>query len=139
MTLRTGELAPTASLQRLRIDKWLWAARFFKTRTLAAQAVDLGRVRVGGERVKPAHVVRIGETVEVQLGENRIEIVVVALSSVRGPAPQAQSLYEETPTSEARRQAREQARRDAPEPTRQLRGRPTKRDRRALRRVTETS
>ena len=72
------------------------------------------------------------------LRESRIEIVVVALSSVRGPASQAQLLYEETSSSSARRQAQEQARRDAPEPTRQLRGRPTKRDGRALRRVTST-
>lgn len=138
MTHHAGELAPAAITQRLRIDKWLWAARFFKTRTLAAQAVDQGRVRAGGERIKPAHVLRIGETIEVQLRESRIEIVVVALSSVRGPASQAQLLYEETSSSAARRQAQEQARRDAPEPTRQLRGRPTKRDGRALRRVTST-
>jgi ribosome-associated heat shock protein Hsp15 len=136
MTHRTDDHGQR-STQRLRIDKWLWAARFFKTRTLAAQAVDLGRVRAGGERVKPAHAVRVGETIEVQLGESRIDVVVVALSDVRGPAPQAQLLYEETPASAARRLAREQARRDAPEPTRQLRGRPTKREGRALRRLNE--
>ncbi len=137
MTDRTGESAQPASTLRLRIDKWLWAARLFKTRTLAAQAVDLGRVRAEGMRVKPAHALRIGEMIEIQLGESRIDVVVVALSAVRGPAPQAQLLYEETPASAARRQAREEARRDAPEPTRQLRGRPTKREGRALRRLND--
>ncbi len=128
MTHRTDDHGQR-STQRLRIDKWLWAARFFKTRTLAAQAVNLGRVRAGGERVKPAHAVRVGETIEVQLGESRIDVVVVALSDVRGPAPQAQLLYEETPASAARQLAREQARR--------VRGRPTKREGRALRRLNE--
>jgi ribosome-associated heat shock protein Hsp15 len=137
MTVRKDEPASPASMPRLRIDKWLWAARFFKTRTLAAQSVDLGRVRANGDRVKPAHSLRIGEIIEIQQGETRIEVVVVALSTTRGPAPQAQLLYAETPASAARRQAREQARRDAPEPTRQLKGRPTKRDRRELRRLSD--
>jgi ribosome-associated heat shock protein Hsp15 len=138
MTAGKGDPASPASMPRLRIDKWLWAARFFKTRTLAAQAVDLGRVRANGARLKPAHPLRIGETIEIQQGESRIEIVVVSLSATRGPAPQAQLLYTETPASAVRRQAREQARRDAPEPTRQLRGRPNKRDRRELRRLNES-
>jgi ribosome-associated heat shock protein Hsp15 len=137
MKVGKSDPASPASMPHLRIDKWLWAARFFKTRTQAAQAIDLGRVRANGARVKPAHALRIGETIEIQQGESRIEIVVVALSATRGPAPQAQQLYAETPASAAGRQAREQARRDAPEPTRQLRGRPTKRDRRELRRLNE--
>lgn len=137
MSEHARDPASPASVARLRIDKWLWAARFFKTRTLAAQAVDLGRVRVGGERLKPAHALRPGETLEIQVGDSRIEIVVIGLSAARGPAPQASLLYQETAASAARRQLREQTRRDAPEPTGQLRGRPTKRDGRALRQFNE--
>ncbi len=116
--------------ERLRLDKWLWAARLFKTRSLASQAIELGRVRRDGERVKPAHEARVGERLEVQVGEQRLELVVRGLSSQRGPAPQARLLYEETPGSVARR-ARLAEQRGA-EPARSLRGRPTKRDRRLL-------
>jgi ribosome-associated heat shock protein Hsp15 len=120
---------------RVRMDKWLWAARFFKTRTQALDAIDLGRVRIEGERIKPAREARIGERVEVVQGEERIEVVVAALASVRGPASVARTLYEETERSQARRAQRALARRYAPEPAAALQGRPTKRDRRRLERM----
>lgn len=118
---------------RLRIDKWLWAARLFKTRTLAADAVDLGRVRVNGERVKPAREARVGDRVELQVGEARSEFVICALSAHRGPAPVAQLLYEETKESVAGRQRRRELHRYGAEPARSIKGRPTKREGRALR------
>jgi ribosome-associated heat shock protein Hsp15 len=120
---------------RVRIDKWLWAARFFKTRSAAAQAIELGRVRVEGERIKPAREARIGERIEIQMAATRIDVTVRALSSVRGPAPVARTLYEETPESRARRARLAEARRLALEPAAAIKGRPTKREGRALRRV----
>src|SRR5512133_2358188 len=89
--------------ERVRVDKWLWAARFFKTRSLATRAIDLGRVRVDGERIKPAHDLRVGERVEIQQESMRIEVIVRALAQVRGPAPVARELYEETQESSERR------------------------------------
>lgn len=121
--------------ERVRIDKWLWAARLFKTRSLAAQAVELGRVRVEGERIKPAREARIGERIEIRMAETRIDVVVRALSTTRGPAPIARTLYEETEESLARRQRRAEARLLAAEPAAAIQGRPTKRDGRALRRM----
>ena len=120
---------------RIRIDKWLWAARFFKTRSLAAQAVDLGRVRLDGARIKPARELHGGERLEIQQGDVRIDVIVRALALVRGPAPVARLLYEETPESVARRERRTEQRRAGAEPAEALQGRPTKRDGRALRRV----
>ncbi len=119
---------------RLRLDKWLWAARFFKTRSLASQAIDLGRVCVDGERVKPAREVKIGDRLLIQAGEQRFEILVRALSATRGPAPVARELYQETGESLARR-ARQAEQRTA-EPARSIKGRPTKRDRRDLERAS---
>ena len=121
---------------RLRIDKWLWAARFFKTRSLAAQAVDGGRVQLNGQRVKPAKDVKPGDELVVHIGELEWVIEVRALSDRRGPATEARRLYEEREASRARRQALIDARKTAPEPALGLRGRPTKRDRRRLRRLT---
>ena len=118
--------------ERVRIDKWLWAARFYKTRSMAADAIELGRVRIEGERIKPAREARPGERVELVQGDHRIEVVVRALSTVRGPAPTARLLYEETAESIARRERRAEARRYAVEPASALQGRPTKRDRRLL-------
>jgi ribosome-associated heat shock protein Hsp15 len=120
---------------RVRIDKWLWAARFFKTRSLAAQAVDLGRVRLDGVRIKPARELHGGERLEIQQGEARIDVIVRALALVRGPAPVARQLYEETPESVARRERRIEQRRTGAEPAQELHGRPTKRDGRTMRRV----
>ena len=121
--------------ERVRIDKWLWAARFFKTRSLALDAIELGRVRIEGERVKPAREARVGERVEISQGEQRTVVVVRALSAVRGPAAAARLLYEETPESVARRERLSQVRRYGAEPAAALQGRPTKRDRRRLERL----
>jgi len=124
---------------RLRIDKWLWAARFFRTRTLAADAVDLGRVRVNGERVKPAREARVGDRIELHVGEARSEFVIRALSARRGPAPVAQKLYEETTESLALRQRRRELHRYGAEPAHSIKGRPTKHKGRALRSVRDAA
>jgi ribosome-associated heat shock protein Hsp15 len=121
---------------RVRIDKWLWAARFFKTRSLAAQAVDGGRVRLNGARVKPAKEVKPGDEVAVHIGELEWLIDIRALSARRGPAEAARQLYEEREESRVRRQVAIAARKALPEPAFGLRGRPTKRDRRMLKRFT---
>jgi ribosome-associated heat shock protein Hsp15 len=96
----------------VRLDVWLWAARFFKTRSLARQAVEHGKVVLAGQRPKPSRAVRVGDTLEVVRGEERFEVQVRALSDVRGPAPAAQALYEESPASRMRRE-RERAERIA--------------------------
>ncbi len=118
----------------MRLDKWLWAARWFKTRSLAAEAVTAGRVLVAGQAAKPARELRPGDTLEWrQAGWPPRVMVVRALSAVRGPAPAAQALYEETPESVAARQRAAEARRLAPEPAATLaQGRPTKRERRQI-------
>jgi len=119
----------------LRLDKWLWAARFFKTRGLAAEAIQGGRVHLNGKRVKPARSVRIGDRLEIHKGEVRFELEVAALSRQRRPAPEARRLYAETEASLAQRQAL-LARRQA-EGGRRLGhpGRPDRRQRRQARRL----
>lgn len=117
----------------VRLDKWLWAARFYKTRALAAEAVTLGRVTVNGAAAKPAREVRPDDLLALTQGEHRRVIRVRGLSALRGPAPVAQSLYEETPDSVAAREAAARQRRLAPEPAASIAGgRPTKRERRDL-------
>ena len=118
----------------MRLDKWLWAARFFKTRSLAAEAVERERVRVNDQPVKPAKELRIADSVALrQDGGPARTVIVRGLSAVRGPAPVAQALYEETAESLATRAQAAEARRLAPEPAAALtEGRPTKRDRRAI-------
>ncbi|MFL6672154.1 MAG: RNA-binding S4 domain-containing protein [Massilia sp.] len=116
----------------VRIDKWLWAARFFKTRSLAAEAVDRGRVRIGGEPVKPARAVKINDKITIDNGSDRWEVVVLGISGTRGAAPVARMLYRETEESIARRDNDQEARRLFPEPGSSIKGRPTKRDRRAI-------
>ena len=125
----------TEPADRLRIDKWLWAARFFKTRSLAAQAVDGGRVQLNRARVKPAKEVKPGDEITVHIGELEWVIDVRALSARRGPAEAARHLYEEREESRARRQVAIDARKALPEPAFGLRGRPTKRDRRMMKRL----
>jgi ribosome-associated heat shock protein Hsp15 len=115
----------------MRLDKWLWAARCFKTRSLAAEAADLGRVQVNEQPAKPARELRVGDVVSVRIGSERRSLVVQGLSAVRGPAVVAQTLYAETPESRAAREQAAQERRLAPEPAAAASGRPTKRDRRA--------
>lgn len=114
----------------VRLDKWLWAARFFKTRSLATEAVDRGKVTLNRDHVKPARSVRIGDTLEIDNGSDRWEVDVMGLSDVRAAAPIARNLYEETDVSVARRAALAENRRMFREPTADFKGRPTKRDRR---------
>jgi len=123
--------APAA---RMRLDKWLWAARFFKTRGLSAAAADAGRVLVAGQTAKPGREVHVGDELTLrQPGLPPRTIVVRALSQVRGPAPVARTLYEETADSLAAQAAAAEARRLAPDPAAALtEGRPTKRDRREI-------
>ena len=116
----------------MRLDKWLWAARFFKTRSLAQQAVAGGRVQLNGDRTKPAHMVKAGDMVVVRVGDWRWEVKVKALSDKRGPAEEARKLYDETEASRAERERRGDLRRWGAEPASTLKGRPTKRDRRRL-------
>lgn len=117
---------------RLRIDKWLWAARFFKTRSLAADAVEKGRVRIGGATVKPAKDVRVSDLVEVEIERIVWEVRVMGVCDVRGPASVAQTLYAETADSRAKRAAEAERRKTHREPAASLQGRPTKRDRRVI-------
>jgi len=117
---------------RLRIDKWLWCARFFKTRSLAAEAVERGRVQVNGQACKNSREVRPGDTVVLEAHAQRWEVVVKGIAAARGSAPVAQTLYAETEESQARRRAEAERRRLHNEPAAQLHGRPTKRDRRRM-------
>jgi len=124
-------------LDRMRLDKWLWAARFFKTRSLATQAIDHGRVKLNGERVKPAREVKPGDRLDVHVGEADWTLTVRALAMQRGPAPVAQALYTEDPASQARRQQQALDRKQAASPAASIKGRPTKRDRRLIHRFTD--
>jgi ribosome-associated heat shock protein Hsp15 len=121
--------APPPGPARLRIDKWLWTARFYRTRTLAAAAIESGQVRVDGERVKPAHNVAPGATVEVRRQGLAWSVVVTAIAERRGNAKDAALLYRETPESVA---ARERAIAERNAAFARGAGRPTKRDRRKL-------
>jgi ribosome-associated heat shock protein Hsp15 len=121
----------------MRIDKWLWAARFFKTRGLAVAAVDGGRVKLNGEHVKPAKEVKPGDRLDIAIGDLRWEIAVRGLSEQRRPAPEARLLYEESEQSRQRRDERLAQRKMAPTPGADLRGRPTKRAGRLIRRFSE--
>ena len=119
---------------RLRLDKWLWAARFFKSRSLAGDEIDKGRISVNGQVAKASREVRPGDLIDIrQTGGLVRSVQVLGLSTLRGPAPQAQALYQETPQSLARREQHAQQRRLAAEPSLSIeQGRPTKRDRRQL-------
>lgn len=120
------------SSARMRIDKWLWCARFFKTRSLAAEAVERGKVTVNGQPVKNSREVKPGDTVVLEAHQQRWEVMVKGIPASRGAAPIAQTTYEETPESQTRRQKEAETRRLQPEPAAQLQGRPTKRDRRRI-------
>ncbi len=122
--------------ESVRIDKWLWAARFFKTRSLAAKAVDGGKVRVNGAGAKPARDVKIGDELEIRAGDIEWVIEVKALSRQRGPAPQAVLLYAEHAESRVRREAAIAMRKAQLHPAANVKGRPTKKDRRQIRRFT---
>ena len=120
-------------LDSLRIDKWLWAARFYKTRSLAAEEIGKNRVQVNGQDAKASREVKPGDRVRLRQGHVEREVVVRGISATRGPAPVAQQLYEETPESLHAREAAAQQRRIATEPALSIeQGRPTKRDRRQM-------
>jgi ribosome-associated heat shock protein Hsp15 len=119
-------------MDRVRIDKWLWAARFFKTRGAATDAVLGGHVHVNGERVKPARDVKVGERLEIRRGQQRFTVAVTGLADRRGPASVAATLYAEDPESIAAREKARDERRLAKPLGADLSERPTKRDRRRL-------
>lgn len=117
----------------VRLDKWLWAARFFKTRALAVEEIGKGRVTINGQAAKASRGMLLGDVVRLRQGVVEREVIVKGLSHIRGPAPQAQTLYEETPESIAKREQAAESRRLAPEPAASIeQGRPTKQDRRRL-------
>lgn len=120
----------------MRFDKWLWAARFFKTRSLAQQAIAASQVKLNDGRVKPAHELKVGDSVFLRKESLQWHVVVKALSDKRGPADAARKLYEETAASRAERERRGDLRRWGAEPSAELKGRPTKRDRRRLEDLT---
>ena len=120
-------------MDKLRIDKWLWAARFYKTRSLAGEEIDKGRVRINDVEAKPAKEVKVGDVVVMRAGPVLRTITVLGISAQRGGAPAAALLYQETAESIAARERAAEQRRLNPEPSSALEhGRPTKRDRRAL-------
>ena len=117
----------------VRLDKWLWAARFFKTRGLSSEEIGKGRISVNGLPAKPSREVKVGDSIELRQNHVPRTVVVKDTSDVRGPAPVARALYEETPESIALREKVAADRRDAAEPALSIaEGRPTKRDRRQL-------
>lgn len=123
--------------QELRLDKWLWAARLFKTRSLAAEAVDGGKVAINGTRPKPSRAVRIGDEIEIRRGPYNWTIVVKDISHLRGPSPQAHSLFEESAESiEKRAAAIAQMKLEQPAEFDRA-GRPSKKERRAITRLTK--
>lgn len=123
----------TDTMETLRIDKWLWVARFYKTRALAVQDIDKGRVQVNGQTVKPAREIRPGDLLTVRLGPQVRSLTIVGLSKQRGPAPVAQRLYQETEASRLGREAAAEQHRLAAEPALSIaQGRPTKKERRQL-------
>lgn len=119
---------------KIRIDKWLWAARFFKTRALAADAVESGKVLINETRVKPAKTIAVGNALDIRIGQYHFAIEVMALSARRGSAPEAQKLYRESEASRAQREALAAQLKAQPVASK---GRPTKRDRRVMERLKQ--
>ncbi len=120
---------------RVRIDRWVWAARFFKTRSLAAQAVDGGKVKLNDARVKPAKALQVGDRLEIRIGLYEWSITVRQLREQRGPASAARELYTEDEQSIERRAAAAAARREGLYPVAEYGGRPVKKQRRSLQRI----
>ncbi|MBL8243010.1 MAG: RNA-binding protein [Rhodanobacteraceae bacterium] len=116
----------------MRADQWLWAARFFKTRSLAKQAIDGGKIEVNGARCKPAKAVHVGDILSISRGSERIEVAVAVLSDKRGPAPVAAAMYAETEASVVRREREREAQRLSRMAYQPPEGRPSKRDRRDI-------
>lgn len=135
--MRDRENLDKASGERLRLDKWLWAARFYKTRGLASEAISGGKVKLNGHTAKPSREIKAGDQLEITIGDVQWNIAVAGLNEYRRPAPEAALLYAESEESRARRQAASEARKLAPAPGSDLKGRPTKRDRRQLQRFSE--
>jgi ribosome-associated heat shock protein Hsp15 len=130
---RSDRAEPEAEETRVRLDKWLWAARFFKTRAQASEAIARGQVQINGQPAKPSREPRPGDVLRLRQGPDLREVEVLALAAVRGPAPVAQALYAETEGSRQARERAAEARRLAAEPAATIeQGRPTKRDRRRL-------
>jgi ribosome-associated heat shock protein Hsp15 len=126
-------------LQKVRLDKWLWAARFFKTRAIAAAATETGKVEVNGERAKRAKQLQIGDSVRIRLGPYHHIVTVRALSESRGPASVAATLYEETEESRKAREAMQVQMKAAQSFSSYEGGRPTKKDRRDIERLRRDS
>jgi ribosome-associated heat shock protein Hsp15 len=120
-------------MNAVRVDKWLWAARFFKTRSLAARACEIGRVQCNNQSVKPAHDVRVGEILQIRTEAGEFEVEVLLLSEIRGPASVAQTLYLETESSREKRLRFAQERRSSMLSSPAPENRPSKRDRRRIR------
>ncbi|ASU40772.1 RNA-binding protein S4 [Herbaspirillum sp. meg3] len=119
-------------METTRIDKWLWAARFFKTRSLATDAVERGKVKFNGDRTKPSHNVKVGDTLLIDNGATEWEVVICGIAEKRGSAAVAQTLYGETAASVEKRRLTTEQHHFFREPASALKGRPTKRDRRLL-------
>lgn len=119
--------------ERMRIDKWLWVARFFKTRSLAAAAIASHKIKCNGEHVKPARDLKVGDRIEVTIGQSVFVVIVQGMAEQRRPAPEARLLYAETKESEAARLAQQELKKLAPVPGSDLKGRPTKREGRLIR------
>ena len=119
-------------MERVRLDKYLWAARFYKTRSISTEAIDGGKVRLNGDRVKPAKEVKAGDMIELRAGDSEYAILVKALADKRGSADIARTLYEETAESQTTRAAAAEKRRRISDPAEQIFARPTKKDRRKL-------
>lgn len=127
-------------MERLRLDKWLWAARFYKTRSLATDEIVKGRVQVNDQVAKPAREVKVGDTLEIRQGPVIRTVIVQGISAQRGGAPVAQQLYAETPDSIRKREQAAEARRLGSEPAQAIEhGRPTKRDRRDIEKAWNAS
>jgi ribosome-associated heat shock protein Hsp15 len=122
-------------MSAIRIDKWLWAARFFKTRSLASRACELGRIESNGQHVKPSREVRVGDLLRVKNDSGEFQIEILALSEMRGPAPVAQTLYRETEASRELRLKLTAERKAMPRYETSTEGRPSKRDRREIARL----
>ena len=120
---------------RMRIDKWLWVARFFKTRSLASVAIASHKIRCNGDHVKPARDLKVGDELEITIGQTVFVVIVQGMAEQRRPAPETRLLYQETPESEARRLRDQELRKLAPVPGSDLKGRPTKREGRLIRRI----
>ncbi|WP_288106740.1 RNA-binding S4 domain-containing protein [Limnobacter sp.] len=132
-----GNTAPSPEkgkqdVQKVRVDKWLWAARFFKTRSLATDCVESGKVRCNDERIKPAYGVQVGDVIKLPVGWDEIVVQVTGLADKRGSAAIAQTLYQETEESRQERKRRAENRKLMKDPSLEIKARPTKRDRRAM-------